>query len=93
MRHLVLLLLACAPLVLILQQRLGPVTLKLYMALSFYLRGMCIYLISIHPSIVSVCQVRTGGKGTVRRKKKAVHKTATTDDKRLQVPLRCYPAA
>jgi hypothetical protein len=29
--------------------------------------------------------VRTGGKGTVRRKKKAVHKTATTDDKRLQV--------
>ncbi len=30
-------------------------------------------------------QVRTGGKGTVRRKKKAVHKTATTDDKRLQV--------
>jgi len=30
-------------------------------------------------------QVRTGGKGTVRRKKKAVHKTASTDDKRLQV--------
>ena len=33
-------------------------------------------------------QVRTGGKGTVRRKKKAVHKTASTDDKRLQVRIR-----
>ncbi|CAN6297032.1 unnamed protein product [Urochloa humidicola] len=32
--------------------------------------------------------VRTGGKGTVRRKKKAVHKTATTDDKRLQSTLK-----
>ena len=30
-------------------------------------------------------QVRTGGKGSVRRKKKAIHKTTTTDDKRLQV--------
>ena len=33
-------------------------------------------------------QVRTGGKGSVRRKKKAVHKTASADDKRLQVALR-----
>ncbi|KAI8467636.1 MAG: NAC domain-containing protein [Monoraphidium minutum] len=32
--------------------------------------------------------VRTGGKGTVRRKKKAVHKTAGTDDKRLQSTLK-----
>lgn len=32
--------------------------------------------------------VRTGGKGTVRRKKKAVHKTTTTDDKRLQNTLK-----
>ncbi|KAI5009255.1 hypothetical protein ZWY2020_010368 [Hordeum vulgare] len=32
--------------------------------------------------------VRTGGKGTVRRKNKAVHKTATTDDKRLQSTLK-----
>ncbi|KAH7288118.1 hypothetical protein KP509_31G012800 [Ceratopteris richardii] len=32
--------------------------------------------------------VRTGGKGTVRRKKKAVHKTATNDDKRLQNTLK-----
>eukprot|EP00802_Teleaulax_amphioxeia_P028041 Tamp_29582.p1 GENE.Tamp_29582~~Tamp_29582.p1 ORF type:complete len:171 (+),score=60.39 Tamp_29582:51-515(+) len=32
--------------------------------------------------------VRTGGKGTVRRKKKAVHKTASTDDKRLQNTLK-----
>ena len=33
-------------------------------------------------------QVRTGGKGSVRRKKKAVHKTTTTDDKRLQNTLK-----
>ncbi|KAM7269389.1 hypothetical protein ACFE04_024886 [Oxalis oulophora] len=32
--------------------------------------------------------VRTGGKGTVRRKKKAIHKTTTTDDKRLQSTLK-----
>uniref|UniRef100_A0A0E0KLL3 Nascent polypeptide-associated complex subunit beta n=1 Tax=Oryza punctata TaxID=4537 RepID=A0A0E0KLL3_ORYPU len=32
--------------------------------------------------------VRTGGKGTMRRKKKAVHKTGTTDDKRLQSTLK-----
>ncbi|KAM7255694.1 hypothetical protein ACFE04_008592 [Oxalis oulophora] len=32
--------------------------------------------------------VRTGGKGTIRRKKKAIHKTTTTDDKRLQSTLK-----
>ena len=32
--------------------------------------------------------VRTGGKGSVRRKKKTVHKTTTTDDKRLQNTLK-----
>lgn len=32
--------------------------------------------------------VRTGGKGTVRRKKKAIHKTTSTDDKRLQSTLK-----
>ncbi|XP_044357699.1 nascent polypeptide-associated complex subunit beta-like [Triticum aestivum] len=32
--------------------------------------------------------VRTSGKGTMRRNKKAVHKTATTDDKRLQSTLK-----
>ncbi|KAL1562146.1 nascent polypeptide-associated complex beta subunit [Salvia divinorum] len=32
--------------------------------------------------------VRTGGKGTMRRKKKAVHKTTATDDKRLQTTLK-----
>jgi len=26
---------------------------------------------------------RTGGKGTARRKKKVVHKTASTDDKKI----------
>ncbi|KAL6498059.1 hypothetical protein OROGR_028456 [Orobanche gracilis] len=35
-----------------------------------------------------VGSVRTGGKGTMRRKKKAVHKTNTTDDKRLQSTLK-----
>jgi len=33
-------------------------------------------------------QVRTGGKGSVRRKHKAPHKTTTTDDKRLQGTLK-----
>ncbi|EEH56068.1 uncharacterized protein MICPUCDRAFT_8355, partial [Micromonas pusilla CCMP1545] len=32
--------------------------------------------------------VRMGGKGTMRRKKKAVHKTTSTDDKRLQNTLK-----
>ena len=32
--------------------------------------------------------VRTGGKGSVRRKKKAQHKTTGTDDKRLQNTLK-----
>ncbi|CAJ0915012.1 unnamed protein product, partial [Mesorhabditis belari] len=32
--------------------------------------------------------VRTGGKGTVRRKKKVVHKTAASDDKKLQSNLK-----
>ncbi|KAG6507379.1 hypothetical protein ZIOFF_032721 [Zingiber officinale] len=32
--------------------------------------------------------VRTGGKGSMRRKKKAVHKSPTTDDKKLQSTLR-----
>eukprot|EP00168_Porphyra_purpurea_P009976 TRINITY_DN244_c0_g1_i6.p2 TRINITY_DN244_c0_g1~~TRINITY_DN244_c0_g1_i6.p2 ORF type:complete len:192 (+),score=83.19 TRINITY_DN244_c0_g1_i6:209-784(+) len=32
--------------------------------------------------------VRTGGKGSVRRKKKAAHKNAPTDDKRLQATLK-----
>ena len=31
---------------------------------------------------------RTGGKGSVRRKKKTVHKNVTTDDKRLQSTLK-----
>ena len=35
-----------------------------------------------------VSQVRTGGKGTARRKKKVVHKTAATDEKKLQSNLK-----
>lgn len=31
---------------------------------------------------------RTGGKGSVRRKRKTVHKNVTTDDKRLQSTLK-----
>merc|ERR1712054_32407 len=33
-------------------------------------------------------EVRIGGKGTQRRKRKVVHKTATTDDKKLQSSLK-----
>merc|ERR1711962_617759 len=33
-------------------------------------------------------QVRVGGKGTARRKKKVVHKTTATDDKKLQSSLK-----
>ena len=33
-------------------------------------------------------QVRTGGKGSVRRKKKAVHRTAGGDEKKLQLALK-----
>jgi len=33
-------------------------------------------------------QVRIGGPGTARRKKKVVHRTATTDDKKLQSSLK-----
>ncbi|XP_067928495.1 transcription factor BTF3 homolog 4-like [Watersipora subatra] len=33
-------------------------------------------------------QVRTGGKGSVRRKKKVIHRTAATDDKKLQASLK-----
>ena len=33
-------------------------------------------------------QVRVGGKGTQRRKKKVVRHTATTDDKKLQSSLK-----
>ena len=35
-----------------------------------------------------VQQSRTGGKGTIRRKKKSVHKTATSDDKKLGSTLK-----
>lgn len=33
-------------------------------------------------------QVRTGGKGSMRRKKKVIHRTAATDDKKLQTSLK-----
>ena len=33
-------------------------------------------------------QSRTGGKGSVRRKKKTMHKTATSDDKKLGSTLK-----
>ncbi|XP_072288951.1 transcription factor BTF3-like [Eucyclogobius newberryi] len=33
-------------------------------------------------------QVRIGGKGSARRKKKLVHRTTTADDKKLQLSLR-----
>lgn len=33
-------------------------------------------------------QARIGGKGSARRKRKVVHKTAATDDKKLQATLK-----
>merc|ERR1712091_727162 len=43
---------------------------------------------SVNPALARLqASVRIGGKGTVRRKKKGVHKTTTTDDKRLQNTL------
>lgn len=36
----------------------------------------------------SQASVRIGGKGTARRKKKVVHRTANTDDKKLQSTLK-----
>ena len=33
-------------------------------------------------------QVRIGGKGSARRKRKVVHKTVATDDKKLQATLK-----
>ena len=38
-------------------------------------------------------QVRVGGKGVPRRKRKVVHKTATTDDKKLQNSLKKLPVS
>lgn len=35
-----------------------------------------------------MAQVQIGGKGSVRRKKKVIHRTATTDDKKLQSSLK-----
>merc|ERR1711865_306037 len=43
----------------------------------------------ISPALARLqASVRIGGKGSVRRKKKGVHKTTTTDDKRLQNTLK-----
>ncbi|KDD74057.1 hypothetical protein H632_c1612p0 [Helicosporidium sp. ATCC 50920] len=50
----------------------------------------CVFLLQMNVAKLQkmVGDVRTGGKGTVRRKKKAVHKSNTTDDKRLQAALK-----
>ncbi|KAK4383328.1 Nascent polypeptide-associated complex subunit beta [Sesamum angolense] len=45
-------------------------------------------LMNVEKLMKMASSVRTGGKGTMRRKKKAVHKTTTTDDKRLQSTLK-----
>lgn len=38
-------------------------------------------------------QVRVGGKGVPRRKRKVVHKTANTDDRKLQNSLKKLPVS
>ncbi|CAH1774983.1 unnamed protein product [Owenia fusiformis] len=60
--------------------------------IHFYLPD-CIYLYhskKMNPEKLNKLkdQVRIGGKGTQRRKKKVVHRTATTDDKKLQSSLK-----
>merc|ERR1712080_21438 len=47
-------------------------------------------LIKMNPEKLKILQneVRLGGKGTQRRKKKDVHKTTATDDKKLQSSLK-----
>ena len=49
--------------------------------------GALVFFPTAHRELLQA-SVRTGGKGSVRRKKKAVHKTTTTDDKRLQNTLK-----
>mmetsp|Transcript_23053 Transcript_23053/g.28299 ORF Transcript_23053/g.28299 Transcript_23053/m.28299 type:complete len:165 (-) Transcript_23053:2519-3013(-) len=39
-------------------------------------------------AVVILLQVRTGGRGTVRRKKRAANKSSNSDDKKLQVSLK-----
>ena len=54
------------------------------------IRRLCAPAAAMNPEKLAkmAAQVRTGGKGSVRRKKKAIHKTTTTDDKRLQNTLK-----
>ncbi|XP_076928842.1 basic transcription factor 3-like [Bidens hawaiensis] len=49
---------------------------------------MCLWQMNVEKLQKMAGAVRTGGKGSVRRKKKAVHKATTTDDKRLQSTLK-----
>merc|ERR1719238_1847532 len=45
--------------------------------------------VPVNPKLARLqATVRTGGKGTVRRKKKVVHRMNSTDDKRLQNTLK-----
>ncbi|KAH6941794.1 hypothetical protein HPB50_023600 [Hyalomma asiaticum] len=39
-------------------------------------------------NVLAICSLVTNGHGTARRKKKVVHRTATTDDKKLQSSLK-----
>ncbi|KAK2837866.1 hypothetical protein Q5P01_015078 [Channa striata] len=63
---------------------------------SFYrLCGPRVYTLQMKESIMNQeklaklqAQVRIGGKGSARRKKKVVHRTATADDKKLQFSLK-----
>ncbi len=45
-------------------------------------------VLSCPPVLLIGCQAAIGGKGSVRRKKKAVHKAAAADDKKLQATLK-----
>ncbi|MED6216904.1 nascent polypeptide-associated complex beta subunit [Stylosanthes scabra] len=56
--------------------------------LGLHFFPLCVVKMNREKLMKMAGSVRTGGKGTMRRKKKAVHKTTTTDDKRLQSTLK-----
>ena len=67
----------------------------------YYISSLVLYIVSQSPMDVAAArekmiarrfggaqQSRTGGKGSFRRKKKTVHKTATSDEKKLGSTLK-----
>merc|ERR1711937_1075360 len=64
-------------------------TYKIFLQLKL-ISNPVLYHLKMNPEKLKQlqAQVRIGGKGTARRKKKVVHRTATSDDKKLQSTLK-----